>query len=112
MANDLLSQELDAVDQQLLKFQTTLSVSTVRPENSPEQILEVILSAFEALWSQHSVGLSIAQCCNVTYVTLPDNNVNAKLAEAADYGVEVLFILILMHTFPQDICSSKIHLNE
>ena len=41
----VLSQELDAVNQQLLKFQTTLSVSTVRPENSPEQILEVILSA-------------------------------------------------------------------
>ena len=45
-------------------------------------------------------------------MTLPDNDVNTILVDAADYDVEVLFILILMLTFPQDICSSNIHLDE
>ena len=51
----------------------------------------------------------------MTDVILPDNDAklqNAKLAEAIDYDGEVLFILILMHTLPQDICSSNIHLDE
>ena len=48
----------------------------------------------------------------MTDVALPDNDVNTILVDAVDYDVEVLFILILMLTFPQDICSSNNHLNE